>query len=834
MKLTPLPTSVLISLSTYPNFQTDNYIDSVISSYEKIKDWRKEVFCESKDKYDTYFTPLVYNMWGNWDLCVIQQTDNSEIITKVLQPDHHNSYISEGQNSTKVYSGISFKNIGNDLSEINKLSTQADSLPFIGIVNLKYASKWLLPNAEIIPYKFLKYAHDNLKDFTFFPINTFNTYEVSIVILGNKLNEIVSKVFHLREIKVSDLPLEDYTLKKMGHNTLSESESHLFVDSQSYFGARIVNDKKNSPDPDCASNWKLSNNVRFEDIKAVFEVEAKPGHAKDLEVLLGSIVKIESIDKKMHFQAGIYDFFISWDYNSIAFKNLFESLRKKNSELKHHIKKLNTRLLFDYPVNDEKFDKPEQHEVGKFFDISKIDRALKTIKVSSSLRNQIVKLFTTYQNSIRDAVTYSAFIDLFFFVKRIENKIFSFEDDVTSFFDNSIKSKRNHTVEYIENQLSFMVNNYKDSYYLRYVNERIKDVQDFLIPHNTQLQTLIGFYDSFVKCILSELIDESFGNSFIINFDEQVTNVSRISIRLLSSNLFEPGLIYTALSKEIITVCSIHKLPGNKGGLNKQISKTVNDFFNDNPDNKVVQYRDLISEYDYHYAVVDYLRYKYFFKEDFELFLYYHLGFILQYPKQYDSTGNINSNQLFIEIQRLVILNHLIAKIDSKFNPDILFTFRITPEIRSLWFKYLDVINTFINEIDSKVNPGESIIELLEETVAYHEVSIRFKNLKNEFPNKYISTFHTYISDMHKVGKFPLSLQRDWKTGKINLDQVKAINGCNKPYYLFDSQGGGYFINYDKLMTFSTKRNEVFETLRRMSFKYTGELYEKLLTHKIH
>jgi len=835
MKIKPTSSSLLISLSTYPDFQTDNYLNSIVSNLKLVKEKRQRLFKIEDDRYSCYFNSLLYTMWGFWDVCVLTLSDNAEIITKVIQPDLYNSYQPEGQNSSKLYSGISFKNIGTDPCEISKIAKDTTSFPIIGIVNLKFASKWLLPNGDTLPYYFFEYVKRELSGFVFFPIHTFNTYEVTIVILGDDLHKISEKIFQIREMKVSDI-VSDGTLIKKLPNKLTESESHLFVDSQSYFGARLIHNSNEQKDE--ISEWGLSDKVTFEGVKAVFEIEAKPGHAKDLELELDKAVRL-NFERIMQFQAGSYDYYINWNYDHHAFKFLFDALRAPDSKLKKHIKKLKTRLLFKYTPNDELFPKHELRSIGKYFDLSAIDASLKTIKVSKSMRHQIVKLFSTFQNSIRENVTYNAFIDLFFFVKNLESIIDSYKKQTRGFLTLNSPNGNRYTVNYIENQLDFIVTTFKDSYYLRYVNDRIIDVQDFLIPHNTQLQTLIGFYDSYAKCILSSLMDSDFGNSMILSFDDHFTNVNHISIKLLSSNLFEPGLIFTALSKELVTICSVNRMREDIDLTFKSIHNLINAFFIERPDNKLIRYKELFLDFDFYYGVTDYLRYKYFFKKDFDLFLFYHIGFILQYPKVYDSTGNINKHQLFIEIQRLELLNYLIIEVDGQDYHQKIKDMYISPEIRSLWDDFLIITNNFFIEYETQAIIGNSIVKVLGKLIGDNEDVVNFNSLENpinaeeEFACKYVKTSYKYMERVYNKGKFAQGLSRNWITGEVNIEFIKKKKDYLKPYFLFDSLGGVFFPNFNNLMEFSQFRNEVFEELRQMSHLYKGSLYEKILHQNI-
>jgi hypothetical protein len=783
-------------------------------------------------------------MWGFWDVCLLTAIDDSEIITSALQPEFNESYNTEGQSLSKVFSGICFEGIGTDINKISAISATPEC-QFIGIVNLKFASKWVLPNGQKITYKFLSHINNLLANCIFFPIHTFSTYEISIVILGNDLKKIFDDIFQIREMKVSSL-FNNYELNRIKGYILTESESHLFVDSQSFYGARLM---KESSESVCNKpKWGLVPNIEFKEIKAVFEVEAKPGHAKDLEKILDAIVKIED-ERIMRFQTGLYDFYISWDFNSEAFKYIYNELRDVDSSLRTHIKKLKTKILFDYDPNNELFAKDEKQIIYKYFDLSRIEESLEQIKVSRSLRNQIIKLFSSFKNSFLNKVTYSTFIDLFYFVKSFEEQINEFNNEIQEFFDSKPSDQLKNSIMYIESHLSSVVETYKDSYYLRYLNERITDVQDFLIPHNTQLQAIIGFYDSYAKCVLSSLVDSKYGNSFILTFDDHFTSVNNISIKLLSTNLFEPGLIFTALSKELTTICSInvenckHKVGIFESIKNLQID--INKFFIQNPENDYVLQKDYLVNFDYHYGVIDYLRYVYFFNCDLNLYLFYNLGFILQYPKVYDNTGNINEHQLFNEIQRLVVLNFIIRKKSRVEDVDNdndcyhkLMELYVPPEIRSFWNDSLAIISNFVKEYDAYPDSEVSLFTTLETLIDERQHVLNFTSLietipdDSEFPSakSFIDLSYSYMKKVYdKCGNIH-SVSRDWKSGQVNIDFLKMKKNIKDPYFLFDSQGGILFINFDNLLEYTQIRNQLFEDLRHMATIYKSNIYNKIIT----
>ena len=839
MILKPTSSSLLISLSTHPEFQTDSYLNSVVKNLKHIKKSR-QLMLDIKKDYDYFFEPIMFAIMGSWDICVLTVSDNSEITTKILQPEISSNIIPSGQISSKLYSGISYKNVGSNLSELYDIS-QNQSIPFIGIVNLKFSSKWLMPNAKTLNFKFLDYLKNKFEDSIYFPVQTFNTYEMTIVFLGDNLKVIADNIFEIRELQISTI-LTDDDLLRTEFSSLNFGESHLFSDTHSYFGVRLVKNityKNNGETKNIV--WNISE-ANFNNVNAVFEFETKPGHSKNLEAEINKITSSKTRITK--FQSGHYDFFINWEYDLSMFKNLFYELKNNDSKLKKHIRNLKTRLLFDYSHEYLSTHYEENFKIGEYFNLKGINDSLKTIKVSKSLRNQIVKLFYSFQNSIANKVTCVLFLDLFFFVKSLEYKIDKYKLDIKKSLSLDTKFIASRTVHKVEEQLGIYVSIYKDAYYLRYVNDRnIEDVQDFLIPYNTQLQTVISFYDSYVKCILSILVkdtvlikdDKYFGNSMILTFDEHITEVNPINIKLLSSNLFEAGLIFTALSKEIVTVCSNSFVKNKKNPNAKYIKKQLINFFTRNPKHYSNKYKQYFINFDFNYGVADYLRYKYFYKSNFELFLFYHIGFLIQYPKMYDVNGNINKEKLFTEVFRLLILNQLIFELENTDNYNKINSFYISPDISGIWKRYLNTINSFVQLYIENTDFHNSIFEILKQDILDNEVNLNYNSLiddDNNLAYKFVQISYKFMETIYQNSKIVQGVSRTWENGKVNKDFIKSKNHINEPLFLFDSQGGAFFIDFIKLSKYSELRNQVFEDLRYLSLEYKSQLLNKIINEK--
>ncbi|HCA43075.1 MAG TPA: hypothetical protein DEP28_07465 [Bacteroidetes bacterium] len=362
--------------------------------------------------------------------------------------------------------------------------------------------------------------------------------------------------------------------------------------------------------------------------------------------------------------------------------------------------------------------------------------------------------------------------------------------------------------------------------------------------------SIIAYYDSYVKSILNTLIigkekviDEEdkykyFGNSMILTFDDHITEVGLENIKLLSSNLFEPGLIFTALSKEIVTICSATFLKKRSESSVKRNLINLKHFFENHPKTVFKKYSNFFIDFDYSYGVTDYIRYKYFFKSNFDLFLFYHIGFLIQYPKMYDLNGNINKSKLFIEIYRLFVLNEIILRIDGKDHIENIRNFRILPEVSGLWSKYFQMIEEFYRLFVSSFDTVSDIFAYLKSNVEDNIENLNYNNLiepkkpEDYLSKKFLDLSYDFMDAVFNKGKIVEGVSRIWNNGKVCKEYIKTKDNSTSPYFLFDSQGGSFFINFENLSEYSKLRNEAFENLRYLSLEHKAFLLNKIINEE--
>ena len=297
----------------------------------------------------------------------------------------------------------------------------------------------------------------------------------------------------------------------------------------------------------------------------------------------------------------------------------------------------------------------------------------------------------------------------------------------------------------------------------------------------------------------------------------------------------EPGLILTYIFKEIITVFVDQNLKPNIENLNSEIKKAYDIYFTEYPTDPLIHYQNTLYQIKSDYFLTDFLRYKIFYEisnddidnegisKDFKLFYYWHLANFLQFPKTYRLIGDVFKEKLFIECYRLNVLVNLL-------NDNKLFQFiKNTPpinEVRMEWKLMCDQINTFISilkieEILGRKNYLNYYLVLIRDNILTKKDTVKdFSSLNAEFKD-----YLKKVKD--KDGNVPSILARNWKTGHYDRNISYQFSSTeNKPYFLFDQQGGNFYYDFDKMNEFSVFRNEFLLNLYDLSCKYKKIIYD--------
>ncbi len=827
--LVPTHFTTLFTYNTYPNFKRVDLIKKYTTFYTSQKEHRTKILSPNQTEYENFHKPIHWHLYGSWDLLTIAFVCNSQIITKSIQTGFFEDSPADFMNA-KINTGIMFEGIGLGLNDFDKIN----DFKLCGNINLTISKKWLLPNGyklmNFIIQKILKISTNVVI------LNSFSSYELSILILGNKLSEIGELAQNIRELSFEKDDTQ-YNFKPLNSGTQLIG-SNIFSDSNTSFGIRY-------------DKGEIVESADI-DVKMLIELEVRP--SKNFEI----INLLKSNDLTVNTKPGKFDVLaFKADY---AFSSEIVS-KIKESNLTSHVRNFKTILLFKniLPI-DPKLDNTkllsQSDDAGKnnnFIDCDyiydEINKNLKVLKISKGLRYQILKMFFAYQNVIADPISYSYFLDLIYYVKNIEKYISKYASKVVA--DVSLPMKTYAfplKVQKIETELKEFLEIFEEAYFIRYVNDHSLDevVPDFMVRQSGgQLQGICSAYDNVAKFMLSSLYGQEF-NEIVTSFDDTIIELKNLHIKLSASLLFEPATLLFILLKEVLNeVLNKEYKKSNKLFKNiddhfeNEYSTQIRRFLQQNIAHEIYDFKQILENTEVEkYLYNDYLRLSIFFNNDYQLYYYHHIASLLMTPSFYYSSGALRRGLLSRELYRLVLLA-LIHKRRTN-SGDFLDYIRDNPpniESKADWtIAYDDLrISLDTDQFNEVINIFDIYLSKLEKTV--NERVLKSGECENIIKTDGIPTFHCFWQDCLEIMKtvkpndtgVPSFLARNWETGDAQLYEGNRINKiCNNnpdSYFLIDPQGGIYFHNYEKMKEYSIIRNQFLMNLMHMSSMYKTKLY---------
>lgn len=813
---TPTSDSLLLCLNTYPKFNNNEFIKSIDKNFGLAKTNRINTFSNIDtfipSSYD-YYNPIHFHLWSSWDICSLVRIDGSYQITKMLHSQTSEQF---SNNSSRLLNGISFEEYGMPLKNL----TDDQLGVYIAITNLKLSNKWLLKNGYNFIVPVLKKINEKLKDKKYFIFQSYSSYEISLVVFENKLSELSSLIFNVRETLVKELELQDNFNILYGNDN---QNSNVFSDSNTLFGARLsLNDD---------GDYEIQKGID-EEITVSYEFEVKPCKHKRIKYFIDN-----ELDSATYSKPGKYDIITDFKKINTHSLNISEKIRNEE-ETKNSIRKLKTNLLFIQSPKEE--SEIHDNKIRYDFKFEELNSNLKQLKVSKTIRNQILRMNFAFKNQIHDTINLNLFLDIYPFIKYVGDDISRKAKKISAFFDqwnNKLEifdntddkhDDDNNTVAKTENILKGMIKTFNDSYYLRYVNDHsfIEDLPDFLISHNAQYQTLASIYDNCTKKIAKLILGDD-GYNILTTFDDSITEINAYNLKLSTYILFEPSLVFSLTTKEIINIF-VNKNFNKLKERDKIYRDTLINYYKSNPDCPSIVLKNNILQYSIDYLYNDYMRLKLFYNNNFELFYYSFLANLVQLPALYSTKGGLDRNLL---VRELVRIRYLILTLDQKEQNYLINLVRDNApsrEVRSEWnfaFNLLDYYFNNANYIDIAND------EISKENFLILDEKIKEINSKSEF-----SSFKKKLDFIQDVfindSQCPAFLGRNWKGGDI----VKNIPGENNPfffyennpYFLYDPQGGVFFYNFERMTEYSKKRNQMMMILYDDACKIKGEIFDNL------
>lgn len=239
-----------------------------------------------------------------------------------------------------------------------------------------------------------------------------------------------------------------------------------------------------------------------------------------------------------------------------------------------------------------------------------------------------------------------------------------------------------------------------------------------------------------------------------------------------------------------------------------------------NVSDTVYLYKEQLETVDVSYSLNDFIRLKFYFFSNFEVFYFMHISNFLMSTNSYNLSGSLHRGKLFRELNRMMTLAKIIDYNDEK---GLLKHVRNNaPNVESKldWERYFDdtlilmnsdefrnqVNNWKYGEIIGK-NSGLDESQLSDSFDDMYEILMSSRDI-TDF-KKFWHLCYVFISDLKPMtANAPSYLARTWSNGEgIKVSENNVIDNLNtvqnrnsESYFLIDPQGGIFF--YDNVLSY--------------------------------
>lgn len=825
-----------VIFSTIPNNKGGRFEENIEDKYfetfkSKIRD---------KRKYPYLYKPLKYYMLGDYDVCYLSLINNFKFSHRLFEPkisDEENKHVYT--HSFQSYSGFALDNeyklrriFGNRKKPIRY---------FIGIIQIKLNNGLLIGNGLY----YIEFIYEYLKKIIKVPflINyTFTWFEISLVVFINDPKELSKLIIKIRSSKLSTIKDEfPEIFNKYGNQILENSlfnslypdsgpankrdfiHAGLFSDTNTHFGfdaSLIKMDIDEKPDDYAKKFLDKANRII---LKTEIEWQVKPGFINNLIDLLHNHTKLggffkTGIDKNsdnFKMVLGKCDFLIQETNDSILSNfmlirdlqdsdhcNFFDFVRKIRTYvfLNSKISKDEFSHLSSYVPNswDGKLDKL----AVKTSEFNKIDKILKSLKVSRQIRIKIMKIFSNYNNGILDPILFVYFLDFKVFIDTLKESI--------NYYNKISKSKQFKLSEF-EKILTENIHIFEEGYSVRFINGyQFENISDFDLDINNSVLQLLSAYGTFVYEFGKNLIHNGAYYPVI-----QLSDVNTLSnyktINYYVHHLTSPEFVFATLTKEILNHIVLDNTELNKliNTFKKEITEislSINESYLD----------DMIKSdtLDIEYIVNDALRFQLTFDRRFDLFEHWFWSYIFQNATHYDSSGMFNEDRFISELFRLLFIRNNFKKFIKK-GYDVKCP---VPELLTYWDRHFDKMNNIVNEILLYSETKSPTLRMIMDFIDKILLEFDFNKIK-VFNKMFFSILDIYykrnspdkIDDKYRI---PI-IRRNWKDGEI-IDKYNSL--FKNKLYAIDQTGGVYFQNMKAMQEYFEQNAKILLEILGFAF----------------
>lgn len=751
-QLSILPETLHIALATYPKGQSDKYIEDINDFYKSFRDEIKENYMSS-NLTDDFYSPMVYHVFGSYDVAFITLVDNHKFSQKLFFPKGKKL----SPNAFQILTGLC-PVINKDFSLKSAFSSNRNKTYFCAC-NLKLGNGFLIGNGQVFlnsvsllidkKIKEIKNTADvqNCEDYIL--IQSFSWFEISLLIFSDNIDDISTIINQLRESKIRELEVyfteegefkdflnnslyRDFYVKENKKEELDNNdiekfkESHIFADSHSYFGIDYN---------------KFKEKDVTDELRTEIEFQVKPGHAKDLLNELGKLKgtngsPIFKVNEPI-FLTGKSDFLIQEIENDKLSNNqiLFRELRNPKSSIRKYIRGVKTRPLFKVPVDS--FHTSGENGILNLPEylkdliipentIEQTDLSLKSLKVSRQIRQKIVKIFFNFNNGIQDTILFIYFLDFKIFMQKLIRVIEAESNHLKESF-NTTKNTQPKSVEELEEILRNYINVFEEAHHNRVLNCYLfEEIYDFDLDFNSSIQQLLSTYNTVVSEATNlyytkkeelpsgEIIYKKYQTGQVVQLNLKNTIANDISINYSVNHLTTPEFVFFTLDKEILNNASSHD--DRFSGIIKNIEELVKNKGSNNLKNWLQTKKFLVD-----YYIIDVHRYITICNFDLSLFEYWFWSFNLQNPSLYNSKGLFDETHFHKELIRLIFQYAIFGK-----EKDIVNLKCPIPELQSYWERYFDITKREVLELVRTVTneKGEFLSDLVKRYLKISDIDL--------------------------------------------------------------------------------------------------------------
>jgi hypothetical protein len=737
-----------IALATYPKNQAQQYITSIKSSYDAFKKSFEKNFVNNKvespkkDTSNNTYLPLVYHIFGSYDVAFISVIDSYKFAQKVFTSNEELN-----PNSYQILTGLCPKI--NDKFDLNKMYDHNKDKLFVNICNIKLNNGFLIGNGldffdSVIRFidtkiKGIKKSSENDVCYDYIILKSFSWCEICLVLFDDDASAIGKIINELRNTTINELGLDGDKLTQILNNSLYQNHntdvtilknSHIFSDTHSYLGVHYEKFTERKID--------------FSKVKLETEIEymVKPGHIGDLLEELESIKDSSGTaifqKEKASFITGKSDYIIP-EQEKTSFENnqkLFSKVREDGSKIFDYVRGIKTKPLleFEHPKPNTEKGVLNFGEYLKGLSVSQdkireIDTQLKQIKISRPIRQKISKVLFNYNHGIYDPVMMLYALDFKVLIKMLENFIKDSSENL------AIEKLSPISKEVKENErtLQKILDTFEEGFHVRMLNcYEFEEFFDFDLDLNTSLSQLLTVYNSLITEV-NNVFTPNYEHSQVVQINLKSTVSNSYSVNYNVYHLSLPEFVFFTVTKEVFN-------PMPDFEVTKDLFSQIESLIKNDVVLKYYTQQDFL---DIEYLINDILRVIYVCNFDLKLHDYWLWTDALQTSHQFDSFGNYKEKSFKVMLSRIMLLSKFFDK-----NHSNTLTCPI-PELANYWHKWFfklekkeDGIIGQIYERMGKVKnqDGQTLLKLI---IEFCQTAVNKANYKEGLSNDFIREYPT-------------------------------------------------------------------------------------------